>query len=98
MCHLLLTRYSCSHTSPLHPPGYNRPSIGKVPTHPDTEVQTCQDAGRRGALCRSLLGSLDVVYRDVARVCEACEERERERKERENQNGAKEGEGKGEQE
>ena len=82
MCYLRLTRYTCEHTSSIHPPGYTRPypindatqshPLTEMPTHKDSGVLGCQDAGRRGARCPEELAELDVTFVEKEDVCDEC--------------------------
>ncbi|KAF2793358.1 hypothetical protein K505DRAFT_362063 [Melanomma pulvis-pyrius CBS 109.77] len=82
MCYLNLTRYTCTHTSPIHTSPKPTPETLKQshpntewPTHPDSSVYGCQDASRRGARCSDPLENLEKLYMDVKRVCEECEKK-----------------------
>ena len=84
MCHLIRTRYTCTHLAPFHPPNYKRPTTKEDakqanpktewPTHPDTTLQNCQDACRRGARCSGQLEELHVVEKMGPGICQACED------------------------
>ncbi|KAF2849376.1 hypothetical protein T440DRAFT_135568 [Plenodomus tracheiphilus IPT5] len=83
MCNVLLTLYTCTHTSPIHPTSYTRPSPSvdatqadagsEWPRHEGSSVVLCQDALRRGERCYGLLGGLGrVKYKDSEGVCGGC--------------------------
>jgi hypothetical protein len=82
MCHLVRTRYTCAHLSPFHPLGYERPfpetnktqsdRITEWPTHPDTSIQSCEDATRKGHRCEGRLEELEIAEKSVDRACVWC--------------------------
>jgi hypothetical protein len=82
MCRLLRTRYTCAHLSPLHPLGYQRPPpetdktqsdrATERPTHPDTSIESCEDATRQGHRCEGPLGKLEVTEKAIDLACLWC--------------------------
>ncbi len=42
------------------------------PTHPDTTIEGCQDAGRRGVRCTDLLEDMKTMELDSDKLCEDC--------------------------
>ncbi|KAH6873030.1 hypothetical protein BKA58DRAFT_159005 [Alternaria rosae] len=83
MCYLRPTKYACGHVSPIHEPGYQRPSAKEDanqsdpytewPTHKDTTLNGCQDSNRRGVRCPEPLEDLEVIYQDdEGGECDEC--------------------------
>lgn len=99
MCYIRRKHYTCGHISPIHSAAHIQEQqtaekkadpYRQWPTHEDTSLMGCQDAGRRGGRCNDRLEDLEEIVKDLNKVCEQCEgKKKRNKMEAEVLNGEK---------